>query len=653
MTTAKDRYPTLFSPFDLGPVRLRNRTVIPGHSMLLSRFEPGISDRYRAYLAVRARGGAALVGIESAPMHESTANATSSATVITDAATPSLARTAEDVHAAGAAISIILWHGGHNVPHRGGVSHAVAPSPIPSFRVRETPKVLTKKGIRDIVRGYGEAARRCREADIDVIEVQTATDYLLGNFMSHRINWRTDEYGGSLENRMRIVVEALEAVREAAGDKIAVGVRTSVAHLIPTDPDDYDLEDSLACMQYLAERKLIDYVSLITGSHWSMGATISPMTHPRLTIAEESAAFKRGLDIPVTIAGRIRSPAEAEQLLAQEQADLVAMARTWIAEPDWFKKLEEDREDEIRPCMSCNQGCLGFVTRGQPGTCVINPVAGRETEVPELKPAAAPKTIAVVGGGPAGMEAARVAALRGHRVELYEAGPRLGGQMRLAAEAPHRGEMLPAVEWWENELRRLQVRVHLNASVELGKPPQADDVIWAIGGEPAPTQIWRIRPHLRDGIPGTDGLPHGREVLAGTKAVWGKILVIDEEGGWSTVSLCETLAASAGITSVDVVTSEAYLGAPDLDLYFETLDVAARIRAAGINVHANTLVDSVDGTSVALRGGGSLGPFDAIVLATGTAARTVPEDSLAVGDCVAPRSIWGATHDAAVLARQI
>ncbi|MDA0368390.1 MAG: FAD-dependent oxidoreductase [Proteobacteria bacterium] len=651
MTSAKDRYPNLFSPFDLGPTRLRNRTVIPGHSMSLSHFEPGISDRYRAYLVARAEGGAGLVGIESAPMHESTKNASSSATVITDAATPSLAKTAEEVHAAGAAISIILWHGGHNIPHRGGAPFAVAPSPIPSFRVRETPKVLTKKEIHEIVRGYGAAARRCREAGVDVIEVQTATDYLLGHFMSHRINWRDDEYGGSLENRMRIVADALEAVREAAGDKITVGVRTSVAHEIPSDPQDFGIEDSVACMQYLAERGLVDYVSLLTGSHWAMGATIPPMTRPRPQIADEAAVFKKHISVPITVAGRIRTASEAEAILAGGQADLIAMARTWIAEPDWMRKLVEDREDEIRPCMSCSQGCLGFVTRGQPGTCIINPVAGRETEIAALEPAAKPKHIAVVGGGPAGMEAARVAALRGHRVELYESLPQLGGQMRLAAEAPHRGEMLPAIEWWENELQRLQVRVHLGAAVTADKPPAADEVVWAVGSEPGPTQIWRIRPHLRTGIPGTDGLAHGREIMAGTAAVSGKVLVIDEEGGWPAVSLCETLAATPDVTSVDVITSEVALGAPELDYNFESLDVAARIRGAGITVHASTLVDGLTDGVATLRGGGTLGPFDAVVMATGTTARAVPEDAHAIGDCVAPRSIWAATRDAAVLAR--
>jgi hypothetical protein len=251
------------------------------------------------------------------------------------------------------------------------------------------------------------------------------------------------------------------------------------------------------------------------------------------------------------------------------------------------------------------------------------------------------------------MEAARVAALRGHRVDLYEASPRLGGQMRLAAEAPHRDEMLPAIGWWENELQRLQVRVHLKERIDATNPPKADELIWATGGDAGPTQIWRIRPHLRDGIPGTEDLPHGRPIMAGTVAVSGKVLVIDEEGGWPAISLCETLAASEDVTTVDVATSEASLGGAELDLYFESLDVAARVRAEGITVHGSALVESVADGIATLSGGGTLGPFDAIVMATGTTARAVPDDALAIGDCVAPRSIWAATRDATVLARRL
>lgn len=652
MPSSRERYPHLLSPIRLGPVTLNNRAVISGHSMHHGDGRPGISDRFRAYLAARARGGAGLVGIESAPMHPSTVNGTSQVETHRDEAIPSLARLAREVHDAGTRLSIILWHGGHNVPHRAG-HYAVAPSPIPSFRVREVPKPLTRREIKDIVAGYGSAAGRCRSAGIDVIEIQTSTDYLLGSFMSPTLNRRTDEYGGSLDNRMRAVAEALESARKAAGDAIAVGVRTSIAHLVPTDPNDYGIEQSLAAMEWLVQRGLVDYVSLITGSHWSMPETIPPMTKPRPQLADQAAIFKRALKVPVTVAGRIRTAAEAEAIIAGGKSDLVAMARTWIAEPEWIRKLVEDREDEIRPCMTCNQACIGFVTRGLPGSCNINPAAGREFELGDLSPSRQPKRIAVVGGGPAGLEVARAAALRGHRVTLYEASARLGGQMRLAAEAPNRSEMLPAIAWWERELQRLQVRVNLKHAIKPDTRLDADQVVWAVGAIPAATAIWRIRPHLVDGIPGAETLPHGRDVISGQAKVSGRVLIIDEEGGWPAISLAETLVARPNVRSVTVVTSEATLGGPELVYSFEEGDVQARIKASGIIVESGKLVASVDGSRAILTNGTALGPFDSIVLSTGTLPREIPEDALAVGDCIAPRGIWGATHDANRLARTL
>lgn len=648
MTLGRTRFPRLFSPIDLGPCRLAHRVVIPGHSMALSHFEPGVSDRYRAYLVARASGGAALVGIESAPVHE-TSQSFSAANVFDDAAVPSLRRAADEIHRAGSKVSIILWHGGHNVPHRGPAGYALAPSPIPGFRMRETPRVMTRADIAEIVEAYGAAARRCRAAGIDVLEVQTATDYLLGHFLSHRINWREDDYGGSLENRARIVREVLTAVRAEAGPGIAVGVRTSIAHLIPRDPDDYGHQDSLAAMQHLEAHHLIDYVSLITGSAWASGQGIPPLGRPRALLAEQAKRFKSSLTVPVTLAGRIRTPAEAEAVLAAGQADIVAMARPWIAEPEWMNKVAEGREDEIRPCVSCNQGCLGFVSRGLPGTCVLHPGAGREVfERAAPRPASRPKRIAVIGGGPAGLESARLAALAHHQVTLYEASDALGGQLRLAAAAPHRGEMALAIDWWRRELERLQVRVVLGHRVTPAERLAADRVVWAIGGEVAQTQVWRSRPYLRAGIPGAARLPHGRDVMGGNARVRGHVLVIDEEGGWPAISLIETLLARPDVTHVTVATVEATLGGPEIDFTQEGPLVRGRLKDPRLTLLSSTLIAAVEGDHVRVEDGGPrLGPFEAIVLATGVAARPTPDGALAVGDCFAPRTIYAAVNDAA------
>lgn len=645
-------YPNLCSPLAVGPVTLRNRTVISGHSMRLGEEKVGVGARYREYLAARARGGAALLGLESSPVAANSQNYHSLIELYRDDIVPGLAAAAEAVHKAGALVSIILWHCGHNISHRSGPI-PIAPSPIPAPMWRDVPKAATAADLREVVAAFGAAARRCRAAGIDVLEVQTATDYLLGSFLSPTLNRRTDDYGGSLENRTRIVREVLEEVRKEAGDSIAVGVRTSAAHLIPTDPNDYGLSESVPAMQHLAEQGLVDYVSVITGSQWSLNGAIPTATVPRKQLAAEAAAFRKALPVPVTVAGRIRTPAEAESLIADGSADLIAMARTWIAEPEWFNKAAQGREGEIRPCLSCNQGCLGFMQVNLPGTCVLNPRAGRESIYPELEPTKNPKRVAIVGAGPAGLETARLMAVQGHKVSLFEARTELGGTMRLGGSAPHRQELLLAIDWWTRELDRLGVDIHLGSTVAPDQPPESDMIIWASGAAPAQTSVWRLRPHLVDGIPGTNGLPHGREILAGERTVQGKVLVIDEEGGWPAVCLAETLIGKPEVESLTATTTESYLGQTDLTGTLEFEAVKRRLDESGMKIYAETLVESVDGGIAKILGGDSLGPFDSIVLSTGSAARELPKDALSVGDCITPRGIWAATHDAYQLARTL
>ena len=646
-----NKYSNLLSPISLGPIELRNRAIMSGHGLRLGDGSGGIGERLGAYIVARARGGAAMVSLSSSPVHISALDVLERVRLFTDSIVPELARTADEVHAAGSLLSVILWHGGRQVSKLAG--QPLAPSPIPSGRTGEMPKVLRREDIKEIVAAFGSAADRCRRAGLDAVEIQTSSDYLLGSFLSPTLNRRKDIYGGSLENRARIVVEVLETVREACRGKLAVGVRTSVAHLVPTDPNDYGFEESLAAMNLLVERELVDWVSLVTGSHWSIDQLFPLMGTPRAALAKDAQRFKKKLGVPIIVAGRIRTPGEAESIIAKGQADVVAMARTWIAEPDWVNKIVRGDENRITPCTSCNQGCLGFVQRGLPGTCILNPVAGREREFARLEPAERQIRLGVIGGGPAGLETARIAAMRGHEVTLFEATAEVGGDMRLAGQAPHRGEMLDAVHWWERELDALNIDVRLNTAITPDHSLKFDKLVWAIGSRVDITSVWRLRPHLVTGIPGAEGLPHGRRVIDGTVAAKGDVLVVDEEGSWPAVSLVETLAAMPEVSSVTVVTSWRSLGEPDLVITMELREVSARLRAPNLHIHAEAYVKEIVDRTAALSSGERIGPFDTIVLSTGTAANDPPDGTMAVGDCVAPRGIWAATHDAAILARNL
>lgn len=645
-------YSQLKKPFKLGPIELKNRVIIPGHSMVQGDSTGHITHKYRAYLVTRAKGGAALVGIESAPIHEQSKTWTGQVELWRDDIVPSLTRTADEIHAAGSKVSIILWHGGHNVGHRRGAA-AMAPSVVPSVQIGEIPRAMSVADIKEIIPYYVAAAKRCTDAGVDVLEVQTSSDYLLGSFLSPQLNRRTDQYGGSVENRCRIVLEILGAIRADLPPHTALGIRTSVYHGIPGEPDGYTIDHSLPAMQHISSSGLIDYLSLMGGSNANFAESVPPMTLPRPQITHLSEKFKRALDIPIIVAGRIVTPEEAEAVLVKGQADLVGVARAFIADPDWMSKVESGQADRIRLCTGCNQVCLGFVGRSLPGGCNFNPEAGREDELCPLVPAKTKKSIAVVGGGPAGLECARVAAERGHAVTLYEATERLGGSLYLAANCPNRDEFKSPLQWWEAELSHLGVDVKLNSTVKDPNALGVDDVVWATGAEPASVWQMRFRPSMLDGIPGSGDLPHSRQVLAGIARVAGSVLVIDEEGGWPALNFLEWLVAHHDVDHVTIATNSAILGLPDLAGTGELALFTARLREAGVTVVPSIFVASVEGRFATATDGQILGPFDDMVLSMGAMARPIPDAVHPIGDCVAPRSIWAAVQEGARLARQL
>lgn len=621
-----------------------------GHSMRHGEDDGTVGERQRAYITARAAGGAALVSLESVPVHESSQNFPRQIRLFSDGCVASLRQLSESVHEAGSLLSLILWHGGPNVSHFGR-GPAWAPSPIPAPGSGEVAKAVSVEEIATVIDAYASAARRSRQAGLDAVEVQLSSNYLLGSFLSPLLNQRDDAYGGSFEKRLRIVLEVLSAVREALQGKLALGVRISLDHGMAGELN-FAQDRALRVLTRLAEEGLADWVSVLSGSAYARGVSIPTMDQPRGFLGEAAREVRQTVGLPTILAGRIRTPQEAETLLAKGHADIIALARPLIADPEWVNKAVAGQEARIRPCISCNQGCLGFNLRNKPGTCVVNPDAGHEFARRAQRTPKAARTVAVVGGGPAGLEAARVAAERGHRVRLYEARSELGGELALAAAAPDRGELAEAIAWWARELERLEVVIELEA--RLDEPPTGvDRVIWATGAKPSQLQVRRRRPQLLNGIPGADALAHGRDLMARNAPPSGHVLVVDEEGNWPSISLAEWLAAKPAVTQVDVVTPTVDWGAPELYLSAELGALSKRLEDNRIRVRTRCLVDRVEESSVLTQSGDWLGPFDHIVLATGTTAHQAPSGVSAVGDCVAPRGIWAAVNDARGLARTL
>lgn len=587
--------------------------------------------------------------MESAPVTGEIQNRSLRIRLYEDQVIEGLAALAKDVHQAGAKLSITLWHGGHTESFMRGTV-ALSPSAIPNA-AGEVPKVISAAEIDVLVLAYAEAAERCVKAGLDAVEIQTATNYLLGSFLNPSLNHRIDDYGGSRENRVRIIRDIIAAIRTRVGQSLAIGIRTSVRHGIPNAPQDYDEAESLACMQMLTATGQVDWVHLMSGSGYSAGESIPAMDKPRPQLGSIARDFKAALTVPLFTSGNIKTPDQAEKLLETSAADVVAMARSWIADPRWGHKALSGQSQHIRPCVSCNQGCVGFVWRGIPGTCVLNPRAGREIDLAEIAPRQDRGRLIVVGGGPGGMEAARLGAMAGFRVTLFERQPQLGGDLRLAAMGPTRHRWLTAIDWWTRSLQDLEVDVQLGQAFGMSQDHADAQIIWATGSTPGQSAVLRLRPYLRNGIPGSSHLAHGRVLMAEGRRPVGQVLVVDEEGGWPAVSLVEWLLA--GGATVTVVTTERSLGEAQLSMTFDLTPATHRLAQAQALLITSQHVLRFAEQHAVLSDDRTIGPFDCIVLATGTVANPATPDGWTVGDCVAPRGIWAATSDAARVVRQL
>lgn len=557
----------LFSPFRIGKVALRNRIVFQPHFTALGNLDGMGSDELIAYHERRARGGTGLTVVESQAVHPSGKMSRRFISAWDPAVIPFYRRLTSSVQAHGAKIFGQLTHGGHtSLEHPPHILWAPSQMPEPSSHF--STKAMDVEDIEATIEGFAASARNAMEGGFDGVEIKVAHDGLLRSFASPFFNHRTDGYGGSFENRMRFSIEVLEAIKRATADDFPVGVRICLDEFTTFG---YGLDYGLKMAAHLERGGCVDYMNSDAGSFSSYWMEIPPAAVTAGSFRGLNAALKRESKLPVVAFGRIAPPSLAEDMLVAGEADLIGFARQLVADPDTADKLRSGAAHLLRSCIACNDACIYQVGQEKGIRCVHNPAAGRELQVDDLgiAPAAVQKKVLVVGGGPAGMKTAEIAARRGHRVTVIERGDTLGGQVTLAAKQPEHRIVAGVTDHLEAMVRHLgvTVRTGTDATPELLAAEKPDHIVIATGSEPnLPGTVAANSPAIELGrqvmpaIPGLD-LPfvHSSDaVMSGAVQLSGRVLVIDNNGHWEGAGTAEYLAEQG--CTVEVVTPDLMVG---------------------------------------------------------------------------------------------
>jgi len=648
------QFPHLFSPQRLGRVTAANRISFSAH--LTNLANDGLpTQRLTDYLTARARGGTGLIITEEQSVHPTDRAYEHLIEAFRPEVVPLYKRLTAAVHTYDTRIFAQLNHNGQQCSGSLSRLPVWAPSPIPDVLYRETPKAMEAEDIDEVIEYFARSAVHAREGGFDGVELQFGHSSLARQFMSPLTNFRSDEYGGDLENRLRFPLELIAAVRSALGADYTLGVRLCADELIPGG---LTLEDTKGIARRLQATGHLDFFNLSLATFYNLYLVGGPMHTPLGYAVPLAAGIREVSTLPVFATGRINDPAMAERVLAEGQADMIGVVRGQIADPDFAAKAREGRVEEIRYCIACNQNCYGRVGLNKTIGCVQNPAAGSEGSEGErlLRPALRKKRVMVVGGGPAGMWAAKVATLRGHDVTLYEKGDELGGQVLMAARGAGREEFGVLARNERNQLARLEVPVEYGADVtaEAVLEREPDAVIVATGSRPKACPVG-----------GADGQQvfNVWQVLSGDAELGERVLFIDYDGHHQATATAEFLAELG--KTVHVVTSSLFVGSdlgPSQDLYlsrqrllqkkvtftpdFAVMEIAGT-EVKGFNVYSNEW-DAFSG-------------YDSVVTAMGNDADEglyfalkgrVPE-LVRVGDCVAPRRVDMAIYEGYMAGKRV
>ncbi|MET0984823.1 MAG: FAD-dependent oxidoreductase [Steroidobacteraceae bacterium] len=567
----------IFEPIRINGVEISNRICRPGHG---TSFTIGsrITEDLIAYHLARAKAGVGLIFLDLATVHPSSFGFNLHSW--DDSIIEGYQRFSRAIHPTGAKVFHQLWHGGaHWPPVDGGPPWSSSRLAAPFTNI--VPVEMNHDQIHEIAAAFARAAWRAEQGGLHGVEIHAGHGYLLHQFLSPLTNRRCDDYGGSLDNRLRFTREVLIAARSAVSPTYPVGIRISDQFA----PGGLSIEECAQCVRQLEAEGLIDFVNASQGSYYSIPAMLPSMSEPIGSMLPSSAPIAAAASrVPRIVCGRLRTLEEGEQVLRDGIADLVGFVRPLIADPELISKTRSGRPDQVRPCIGCNQGCVaGILSMAHRMGCVVNPAVGFESSRSEdlIGRTDNPKKVLVIGGGPAGMEAARTAALRGHRVTLCEAAPHLGGALRVARLAPKLHGIYDIADWMEREIFRLEVSVRTGSYMEVDdvQRESADVVIVATGAVPAHDGVLISVPG--EPVAGIDQA----HVLSSTDAMTDKhrnlgasVLVYDDRGDYEAIAVTEYLLAKD--IAVTFVTRCASF-APSIDMAVRAEPALERMYAKG------------------------------------------------------------------------
>lgn len=647
----------LFTPIQIGTRTVKNRICCSAHADALAR--DGMPDeKERRYYEEKARGGVGfMMCFGSASVHPtSTARDWNGVELFEDRVIPYLSKFSETMHKYDVPVVAQITHRGRRGRSIDLWNRLYSPSVVREPNHRENPHLLDASMMDEIVRSFVAAAVRLKDGGFDGCEVMASHCHLIDQFWTQNVNQRSDEYGGSLANRLRFGVRVIEGIREKVGRDFIVGIRVTGDDFLERGLDNPQMQEICA---KLDELQLLDYFNVIGGSAETFpgeAAAVPNMSFKLGVYTHLSASIRQAVRVPVIATGRIVDPIQADKVIAAGQADLCIMNRSLIADPHFPNKARAGNLDDIRQCMGYNEGCIDRIYTGRGVTCVQNPVIGREAEWAELPKSDRPRKVVVIGGGPAGLEAARVAASRGHKVVLFEKSGELGGQTLIARLAPGRQDYDGAPRWSGLQCRKLGVDIRLNtvATVEMILAEQPEAVLVATGATAMKPELPGIERHM---------CLSAWEVLQGRETQLGKVLlVIDEEYGHQGPTTAEYLADRG--REVDLITSQEtignFLGAttrPPLltRLFRKGVQIFTHLEAQSLQ---NGLLIAKNPWSGQLQ---QVGPYEGFVYAYGGVAvdefsQPLRERGIhvqSVGDAFAPRSLQHAILEGHKFAREI